>query len=304
MMKPALAALLVLVVMASGCTVPGLGTIPIPGMQSAPNYVHDVVVITEFSSMPSDIRAGSTTRAMAHVKNVGSKKVDAAELGENISVRLYDYCKGLFKDGIRITGCPDANIITEGSDQVGCNITRLLPGETQVFEWQLTGTDVKAKTSCKLKAYVQYPFNTSSSYTLHKMSQDEFQKQLREGTFSAKSYTPVMGDGPVKAFFEIQEQQPVISGTSTTAILNIENRGLGHLARGIKNSDIGTSINKDLCKAFQMGISIELVDKKKEIICSIPVTTASPEESEQLTSTIKYAYEYRKESSVSVTPTA
>jgi hypothetical protein len=263
---PALAILVAM--MSSGCTIPLLN-IEIPGLPDFPGlgptvvqYEHDVIIISSFEALPSEIDAGQTSRLLAYVENIGEETV------ENVEVDLYDYCKGLFTP--RIVTCGDKEIAyAEGIEKTNCEIPKILAGQTVPVIWsvcQNRADPVKVRTQCPkegMKMLVKYPYHTWSVTTIELIDLEEMQRELTERTYkSVESYIGI-GQGPIKPYLTVEDKQPVpvfdidpggtytdpnVPNARTVLKLVLKNMGSGQLDTvidkdgrkviGIKGSDV------------------------------------------------------------------
>ncbi|MEE9406410.1 MAG: hypothetical protein V3V26_03320, partial [Candidatus Aenigmarchaeota archaeon] len=206
-----------LIVLTSGCTMPG--GLNIPFLSSGPTYESDVLIVKDMSAIPSTVRAGENVRVIAYIENLGDDAVPQKSIesddklkGKGIVVRLYDHCEGLFpKDNIK-QRCGE--ITGTGTT---CEINKILAGETVVVDWTLkSASDLKLATPCDLKVYVQYPYTTDGLTTISFIEQNEYKRQLEAGTFKTKGHYTAKGQGPVKVFFTVNDQEPIPAATGTS----------------------------------------------------------------------------------------
>ena len=92
-MKALLAVLFILpVLLLSGCTIPGIGTLPFFGPVTTA-YENDVIIVKELTALPENVAPGQPVKLVAYIQNVGNVQVSG------ITVELYDYCSGQFGSG-------------------------------------------------------------------------------------------------------------------------------------------------------------------------------------------------------------
>ena len=322
---------LITIVIISGCTIPGTG-IEIPFIPdifgpATVEYENDVVIIRSLTAIPSTILPGQETHLVAYIQNLGSKTLPLDD-GEPITIELYDYCEGLFpKENIKVK-CPG-----EKESDLGvleCKIDKLLPQETKEIRWALKPkSDIKLKTTCPLdgmKIYVRYPYRTSGLTTISFIDQREMQRQLEQGTFEKKTSYIVAGEGPVKAYITVEDQQPIstYTGATTVIALQIENKGSGFVYPvevdgknvHIKAEDIDINL-QDLAHATDADCSFNKIgsiyhpehdirliqDESSKLLCKIKApSNVATETTKTVTVDIKYLYEFRKSVKVTVEP--
>jgi len=329
-MKFLLLLLPIAVLLVSGCTIPGTNiNIPFPWLNTI-SLENDVVVIKDLSAIPDEVTANQQIRLIAVIQNTGSSEFPLSNpkpespLENKITVELFDYCQGLFDSAsVEVDACPgDPN-----SAKKSCEITKLLPKESTEVSWTLTPkSDIKLITPCDLKVSVTYSYITDGLTTVHFINSLEYSRQLAQGTYASKASTVSLGQGPVKAWYEIKDQQPIPAAkegstpTQNSVTLNIENRGTGFVRivsgwdekPSIFLKDITNEIFDDPFKtdkqskcSFSEKRIIPLVQDKRELICHIKQLTDNDvpkETTNQLKTQIHYLYEFRKEAKVVVNP--
>ncbi|MBI4021246.1 MAG: hypothetical protein HY369_03315 [Candidatus Aenigmarchaeota archaeon] len=304
------------VVLISGCTVPFIG-IDVPWGNTI-SLENDVIVITKLTAIPDKATPPQAIRLLATIQNQGQREFgtgpDAITTSAiPIVVDLYDFCEGLFEK-VEVT-CPD-QVPHEGTT---CEIKELLPKESREVSWTLTPSpDTKLVTPCTLKISASYPYETSGLTTVHFINSDEYNRQLDQGTFVPKSSTVSLGDGPVKAWFEVKDQQPVPAaptpGDSVIPVsLMIENKGLGFVrelpdgtgqvklvATNIFSPPFSAKV--DGC-SFAVNQGIRLIQDERSLPCHITQPADEDilkETTRQLTVDISYVYEFRDDIKVTV----
>ncbi len=211
---------IILTLLVSGCTIPGMPSgFCIPGLTCGATVeeTHDVIIIESLQALPNNIPPEGTIKLVAIVSNVADVKAEIRDV--DVYVQLYDYCSGLFKEP------------TKQTQQI-----KLLRGEKKQIEWTLQAlpkTWVPVKTECTLKILAKYPYATKSITTLHLIDYAEMQRRINEGTYKEiGSYTSV-GYGPIKPYITVEGTQPIPvenNKINTVLSLQIKNRGKGFLS--------------------------------------------------------------------------
>jgi len=234
-MKKLLPLLLILVLLGSGCTVPILN-IEIPGIPNlfggptVVEYEHDIIIIRSLEAIPAEIDSGQSTRIVAYVENKGDITV------KDINVKLYDYCEGLFyiNNNLLASMCPNNAWADTGHST--CKIT-LLPGQIAPVAWILEQRgEVNLKTICPpdgVKVSAMYNYSTSSLTTISFIAREELERTLEQRTFKSTESYIVAGQGPIKPYLTVEDNQPIpvyTGGARTVLKLVISNKGSGQLA--------------------------------------------------------------------------
>ncbi len=222
MRLPLLALPIVLTIMVSGCTIPGMPSgFCIPGLTCGATVeeTHDVIVIESLQALPAGIAPGETIKLVAIVSNVANVNAEISTVP--VTVELYDYCEGLF-DKITDAEQPEIN---------------LLRGERHQLEWTLKArsrTDVPVKTECTLKVRAKYPYATKSITTLHLIDYIEMQRRINEGTYKNIGSYQAIGYGPIKPYLTVEGTQPIPvdknNKINTALSIQIINKGRGFLS--------------------------------------------------------------------------
>jgi len=245
---------LILVISVSGCTVPGFPDFCIPGFGTCGQtveYANDVIVIRSLDAVPSTVSTGQQFRLSAWIENEGSETVPEQKIKSNenipksdkqLKVELYDTCVGLFKSDIRVSCNGEAL-----KSQTWCEIPSILPKQTIPITWTIVVEDDKKiplETSCNLKIYVRYPYETDSITSITFIDYAEMQRQKEEGTYKAIGSYITEGYGPIKPYLTAEDTQPIPVETSasnpeqtpTTAIgFQVKNKGSGFLVAWSSN---------------------------------------------------------------------
>ena len=340
---------LLLVVSVSGCTgissidslfggfcIPGIGT-----CGQTVEYANDVLIIKTLDAVPQTISTGQQIRLSAWIQNNGGETVPqktfstsaagADWVGKYITVKLYDTCEGLF-DNIEATCPPDS---TQTDDKRGCWITSILPKQTIPISWSLRARDKAAiplETSCNLKVYVQYPYQTKSITSVTFVDYTEYQRMLNENKYSAITSYITEGYGPIKPYLTAETTQPIPVENNKQSdfqmAFQVKNKGSGFLSAlykedgdliKIHNGDIVVESNiGNKADDYQLGQyvstaitnlgNIQLIgaDSPKQ---TFSITAPYKNKIEKIasyyvTSSIKYMYEFRKEIKVTIKPPA
>jgi hypothetical protein len=341
-----LPAILLLVVSVSGCTgissidslfggfcIPGIGT-----CGQTTEYANDVLIIKTLDATPQTISTGQQIRLSAWIANNGGETVPQTDfstsaagadwVGKSITVMLYDTCEGLF-DNIAVTCPPDSNPITNG-----CQIKSILPKQTIPISWSLRAKDKTAiplETSCNLKVYVRYPYETKSITSVTFVDYTEYQRMLNTNTYSAITSYITEGYGPIKPYLTVETTQPIPVENGKQSdfqmAFQVKNKGSGFLAAmytenqqdviKIKQHDIVIQSNAGQSSydiGAQIAPSVEAMGDIQLIGTDSPKQTFSVKApfnnniekiaTYYVTSSIKYMYEFRKEIKVTIKPPA
>jgi hypothetical protein len=329
-----------LIVITSGCVLPG--GIELPFLGGGVTYESDIVIVKDIRAIPNSVRAGEQVRLIAYIQNTGSNTVpDTSSLSDDmktkkIKVELYDHCSGLFDTGDIEVTC--GGTATKG--KTGCEIDKLLPGEIREIDWTLrSNPNTNLVTPCELKVFVQYPYATDGLTTISFIQQAEYQRQLEQGTFQTKAHYTAKGEGPVKIYFSVKDQEPIQSASAGTASytsvsLDFQNMGYGFLANPtpdvektsprILNSSIFLKIPKDMpikigeCElvsfveadtlelaGYMPKEDVKLIQNKRSLPCRIKIiedSSVNKEVTFQLEAKASYLYEFRQSAKVTVSP--
>lgn len=309
----------------SGCTIPGTGiNIPLPGF-GVISQENDIVVITRLTAIPDTVTAPQQIRLRATIQNQGDKEFAPEKKETTIStskdpirVELFDYCQGLFETVI-IDKCPREDGGVTGDSQTTCSITHLLPNEIKEVTWTLIPKEsTKLITPCDLKVSVTYPYTTSGLTTINFINSEEHEDQLARGSFRSSSSIISLGQGPMKAWYEVKDQQPIpaVSIKSTQQdpkipiTLIIDNRGTGFVKEAqvtvVDTNIFGEIFNVVNQKCpFEPGKPINLIQDERELPCWVKHLSdgqVPKETTHQLTVDISYLYEFRKQVRATVEP--
>ena len=198
------------IVVVSGCTVPGTG-IEIPGI---PDFFGgggvtaqgDVIVFKDVQAIPSVVKVEKTTKGVVNVQNVGKET-------KKVTVYLFDLCPDIF----------DINGNTK-------QYLDVLPNEIKQVEFTLIAKKQPVKISCSLKFSATYAGSTESTTTLSFINHQEYEKQLQSGGFRTAASQKQIGEGPLKAYIDVLDTQPVSSESTAKINLVVKNTGSGYVA--------------------------------------------------------------------------
>ena len=329
------ALLLSLIIAVSGCTVPGTNfVIPFPGFgPTVSSEESDIVVIEDLSAIPNMVSPGQPVKLITFVKNSGTTSIPLPQMesGRQITVELFDYCKGLFD--IQRIGCSSA------SDMETCTIPKLLPGQAVEVDWFLVSNPVELKTVCPsdgMKVLVRYPYRTESLTTIQFINQEELQQQIERGTLKPVESYITLGEGTIKPKITVEDKQPIaiVNGGSgpgglTVVALQIENTGRGFLRDGkipvnnikidFKSENIQPMLDDECALQHDSGTvykpktgdledGVEYVklikDKSPKLFCKLRITENVPQITTQTISVVitEYEYEFRDSEKVTVEP--
>lgn len=228
---------LIAVLLTSGCVVPGLEFLDFFGGPTVETETADILVIKSLSAIPATIAPAQQTRIVGYIENTGGEKIPVQRKDRTtlsaVDVELFDYCTGPF-EATQIT-CPDtAAVRPEAGQPLACRGIALLPGQNKKINWVLKADDdIRLKTICPsegMRISATYGYATSSITTMSIINEDELERAIEEGRVpSEESYISV-GEGPLKAFLTIEDQQPISTDSQTTVIaLQLRNDGEGVL---------------------------------------------------------------------------
>ncbi len=242
-MKRFLPMTLVLVLLSSGCTIPGTG-VTIPGIPSIPGlggptvvqYEHDILIIKSLEAVPAEIDTGQSAKIIAYIENVGDQPVGNGD----VEVELYDYCDGLFTPKLLTCGSQQYSGAL-GSNNM-CTIGKILPGEIVPVIWTVSqdtddNKEVKVRTVCPpdgMKVLVRYPYSTSAVTTISLISLEEMQREIVERTHMPTESYIAIGQGPIKPYLTVEDKQPIPvfdtgEGARTLLKFQLKNMGSGQL---------------------------------------------------------------------------
>jgi hypothetical protein len=263
-----IAALLLVMVASSGCTVPVLN-IEIPGLPDFPGFgpttvqdTHDIIVIKSMEIVPDTIDSGQTAQVLAYIQNVGDTTVggdvvDGTKRG--VDVDLYDYCEGLYTPTLLTCGIQQFN----KQGETKCTIDKILPGEIVPVIWsvcQNRAEPTKVRTVCPtegMKMSVRYHYDTTSITTISLIGLSEMQREMIERRYDTDNGYISLGQGPIKPILTVEDKQPIpvydiMPGSSQTNAdvvnartvlkLQLQNKGSGQLDSKM-NVKIGDTSN-------------------------------------------------------------
>lgn len=298
---------IVLILLTSGCTIPGTNIlIPVPWGTTV-EYENDIVILRDVRAYPSQISPVQSSKLVAYVQNIGSSPL------KDVEVRLYDYCSGLFTISKTVCGGTAQSAATEI-----CRID-LLPQETKEVDWTISvqaPKDIAVRSDCDTKLYVRYNYSFAGVTTAHFITPTEFQKQLERGTYQEVASYIAAGEGPIKGYLTLEDKQPFPTDTNAqvTMALQIVNKGMGFLVDKnipsarivITPSTLQTAIRANVDKT-----ELKLIGRESpKVITEVPWTdfglgTFSTETTKQLSLNItNYQYEFRQTAKISVLPQA
>jgi hypothetical protein len=293
-----------LAMLLSGCTIPGTD-MEIPGLPDlfgpqVVQYEHDVLVIKSLQAIPAEVAPGQSTTIIATLQNKGSEKMPLSGIG----IELYDYCPGLFK-------------LTEANLPKG----DIYPDQMVQATWKLKASeDVAVESTCPsdgMKVAVRYPYQTESIATIAFIDEAEMNRLIQEGNFGKKQSSVTVGGGPVKAYIEVRDVQPIPSNSGTTNIVfQVKNMGQGFVQRSmgegieplvgwysVGSSDKGMQKGLEECKNENGAKFVLIGGRSAEIPCTVDVPKKPVTEyTETITTSIVYNYEFRKSVMVKVKP--
>lgn len=288
----------VLIVSISGCTIPGLDWL-FPGQGVTYEGSIDVIVISSLSPVPATVQGGQSTTLYADVQNLQKPGKEPIY----VDVELYDHCENLFKlgDDPKYTG------------------ERLSPQQVKTFKWRLTAEkDINLKTTCVMKVRVIYTYETNVVTQITFMDKDELESRIRRGeTWIIPPAAPTVGEGPVKPYLIVEEQQPISVDPRTpdTARISMQIKNVGS---GFISGDGKVNQNKVEIETLPQDLSwkvmcsypfddekegVELIKKESaKRFCEIRPSQVEIQKTYTLKGRVEYTYEFRKETNVIVSP--
>jgi hypothetical protein len=340
---------LLLVISVSGCTgissidslfggfcIPGIGT-----CGQTTEYANDVLIIKTLDAVPQTISTGQQLRLSAWIENNGGETVpqktftSGSESGL-VRVQLFDTCEGLF-DNIEATCPPDS---TQTDDKRGCWIKSILPKQTIPISWSLRAKDKTAiplETSCNLKVYVRYPYETKSITSVTFVDYTEYQRMINENKYSPITSYITEGYGPIKPYLTVETTQPIPVENGKQSdfqmAFQVKNKGSGFITNlyekvddktfvGITNDDIKitSNTNPGSSPSNTYDLSSRVTPEIEKLGNIVLIGADSPKQSfsikapydnkiEKIASyyvstSVDYMYEFRKEIKVTIKPPA
>ncbi len=302
--RPILLALPFAVMLVSGC----IEGVPCPSFlpfcSQTVVYEGDILVVTDLQAIPAEVSPGQTTTIIATIQNRGTKKMTAAD---KIEVELYDYCPGLFQ----MVDAPKP-------------ITEIYPDQLMQVAWKLRASDgLKVESTCPsdgMKVAVRYEYATDSIATIAFIDEAEMNRLIQEGKFGKTQSSVTVGEGPVKPYIEVRDTQPIPSNSKTSNIVfQAKIVGSGFVPRdpaakdginpvvkwvSVASSDKNIQKGLDKCKKDHADSFVLIGGKSAEIPCEIEVVPRGDvtEYTETVTTSIGYAYDFRKSVMVKVRP--
>ena len=252
--------LLILFVLAvSGCTIPGTDIcIPIPFLNGQTiNYANDIIIIKSIQVTPSaTVKSGQTMTLYADIQNVQDPELAAGEKIQSVSVELYDYCTTLFEND------PAETLNDECRDTF-----EMSPQEIKTCYWTLKPRDVNLITPCELKLKVNYKYTTRTVTSITFIDAEELEARIRRGESWKTEGSTSRGYGPVKAYVEVETQEPVPYGrtseTPASVSIEIKNVGQGYIK--------GASLDSNLIHLDMLDADGQLVVKSQtDGYCEFP----------------------------------
>jgi hypothetical protein len=278
----------------SGCTIPGLG--PIFNGGTTIDYTNDIIIIKSLQLVPGNkIKAGQTLTLYADIENLQDPEKVGSSADVPVDIELYDYCTNLF----------DVSETKKTED--------MSPKEIQTFSWTLTpDPEIKLITPCELKVKVTYKHTTRTITSITFIDADELASRIRRGESWQIGDSTTRGYGPVKAFLDVETQQPVPSDTDAQISIIIKNVGQGY----IKNSELDKNqidlkglkadgeLNPIECDYKSDEDIVKIVRKETTpLFCKIEKKDVDIEQTYDMGVVVNdYEYEFRKSINVQVEP--
>lgn len=299
----------ILVLLTSGCTIPGTGiNIPfIPDLfgQQTIEYTDDIVIIRNLQVTPSTtINEDQTLNVYADVQSLEK----AGRQTISVDVEMYDYCTNLFQgiaEDKTHAECPDT---PAEKDKLKCTIT-LLPQETKTVKWVLKPDKniIDLTSMCNLKIKAGYAYETKTITQITYINSQELAAKIRRGESWQIQGTSVIGEGPVKPYLKVEDNQPVSAESQASVSLTIKNVGFGYVTGSeVKDYslDFGNFGKEENCNTD--GNYKKLIGKETSpLMCTLKApedTSIEIEKTFDLKATISYDYEFRKDVQVTIQP--
>lgn len=265
--------LIPLVILSSGCTIPGTDfEIPFlpnifPGMQ-VNEQRHDVIVIESLQAVPSsNTRSGQSTRLRAVVRNLQQPEYDPVE---DVVIGLYNDC-GIFEVTGEFCSGTDKPEYKQETGMVQCSISKFHPQSTAIVEWKLEAKDVNVETSCKVGVLAKYDYETYSTGSVTFVNKAELERLISEGKSYSETGIATIGEGPLKPYIEILNQ-PIVVDDSAKGIMSfwLENKGNGIVQIGDSGKDNGNVVfSCDSRDRNQICLNVESIrEGQKELVLS------------------------------------
>jgi hypothetical protein len=304
---------LVLVFVTSGCTIPGT-SINIPFLpdifgSSQIQYTDDIIIIRNLQVTPAaTVNEKQPLTVYADIQNIGKPGMANTK---TVSIIMYDYCSNLFQ-----TPTAQCSGGAQAEAGIGCKID-LLPQETKTVRWQLTPNNINLATSCTLKLRAAYEHETETVTQMTFIDAQELAAKIRRGESWQRQGTSVIGEGPVKPYLSVEGQQPVSDDTQGSISLKVKNVGHGFVINSkvsdgnlnvpesqgltVKCGDQTTTGGKiDIPPNYRILIGAE----SSPLLCTVTAdkNEIALEQTFDLSAKIKYAYEFRAETKVTIQP--
>lgn len=304
-----LPAILIAIILVSGCTIPGTDIeIPWFGGQQTVEYKDDIIIIKALDVTPGkEVKPGQALTLYADIQNLEEPRFGGE--GIEVTVELYDYCTTLFSS-VDVK-CPEGSGLG-----AKCENIEMRPQEITSIEWVLTPkTDIKLKTPCTLKVKVTYHYETRVVTQITFIAENELNSRVRRGEPWRITGSSVIGYGPAKPYLVVESQQPVSDSENVWGYisLTIKNVGYGY----VKNSQIEKNIEIEHENFLDMELAkegggtckfektpIKLINKQSSpLLCRVkPSGVVEIEQTYDMEANIEYDYEFRKSVRVTVTP--
>jgi len=303
---------LILVLLVSGCTLPG-GWNPFQsGGTQVKELPPDVISINNVTVLPStSVRAKDEFSLYFELFN--QEEFDYT----NVSYNLYD--TGLCE--VLAGGQP---AISSASTS-GNLAPELAPKETRQIEWAFQAPDADKiahiKVTCPIRFRFDFSYNAKSQIDVLVISSEHFSELQKAGKATTFSPTVNVGRGPIKTYFDFGTTLPVKNNASLPVYIRVEDKGTGMLQEIANDSFTITFKDFNLadvdCPYFNCNktsgvcknnASIPIISKKSlDIRCSGIKTPANigvgiPEKTYFISSFLDYDYYVAGEVDVQVNP--
>jgi len=299
---------LILVLLVSGCTLPG-GWNPFQsGGTQVKELPPDVISINNVSVLPStSVRTSDEFSIYFELFN--------QEEFNYIDVKYNLYDTGLCT--------PTGGYPTLSCYPPNCGFS-LAPKEIRQIEWTFQAPDADKiahlKVTCPIRFRFDFSYNAKSQIDVLVISSEHFSELQKAGKATTFSPTVNVGRGPIKTYFDFGTTLPVKNNASLPVYIRVEDKGTGLLQDiGAGNfnvtfpNDFTVPDGTDTCPYFNCtnknctsNANIPIISKKSlDIRCSgikTPANIGVPEKTYFISSSLNYDYYVAGEVDVEVNP--
>lgn len=209
---------LILVLLASGCTLPGGLNLFSSGGTQVKELPPDVISINNITILPStSVRAGDEFSIYFELSNQDEFNYT------DVSYNLYD--TGMCKPK---GGYPDISTNTEGPLE-----PHFAPKETRQIEWTFTAPDAdkiaQLRVTCPIRFRFDFHYQAKSQVDVLVINSEHFSELEKSGQVTTFSPTVNVGRGPIKVYFDFGATLPVKNDSSLPVYIEVQDKGTGLL---------------------------------------------------------------------------